>query len=414
MKQAKYLIIGAGVAGTHAAETIRKQEPQATIHIVSDEHYRFYSRIMLSKPSFFLEKVPFDTVYLKSEGWAAENHIDYLLGRTVTTLDAKLRVATLDNDEQIIYEKLLLAIGCDVIRWDLPGADKPGVHYLRTLDDAKGIIADVKTSKRAVVIGGGFIGFEMCDMLKLAGLETTLIIREKYFWEPLLDEASGRMIERALKDGGVNIVYSTMVEEVTGRDRVDGVKVNDGTTLAADMIIVGIGTRSKLDWIAQAGIACNRGIMADEFLETNVPGVYAAGDCAEYGDKILNEKIQFGNWANAQMQGRTAAMNMMGGRVPFRHVSFYSAQGLKTAIVFAGDVRMLPGRTVIERGSPAINSYARIIIQDGEVEGATMINRTMDLMPLTKIIEQDVKVDACRAQLADPYFDLKTLITPTT
>lgn len=411
--QTEYLIIGGGVAGTTAADTIRAADKQAGIHIVSDEAYRFYSRIMLSKPNFFLEKVPFDSVYLRSDTWAKENNIGFTLNQSAASLDRQQKIVTLGNGEQIGYNKLLLALGCNVVRWAIPGADKAGIHYLRTLDDAKGIIADVKRSKHAVVIGGGFIGFEMCDMLKLAGLATTLIIREKYFWEPLLDEASGRMIEAALKNGGVNIIYQTQVEEVLGEERVTGVKLNNGTTLPVDMIIVGIGTRSTTEWLAKAGIECNRGILANEFLQTNDPDVYTAGDVAEYGDTILNEHIQFGNWANAQMQGKTAATNMMGGHLPFRHVSFYSAQGLGTAIVFAGDVRVTPNRTVIQRGSPTDHGYTRIIVQDGEVEGATMINRTLDLMPLTKIIERDLKVEPMMKQLADPNFDLKKIVMPT-
>jgi NAD(P)H-nitrite reductase large subunit len=250
-------------------------------------------------------------------------------------------------------------------------------------------------------------------MLKLAGLETTLIIREKYFWDPLLDEASGRMIEAALKKGGVKIVYESQVAEVLGEGSVTGVKLNDGTTLETDMIIVGIGTKSTIDWVAKAGIGCNRGILANEYLQTSDPNIFTAGDVAEYGDTILNEHIQFGNWANAQVQGKIAATNMMGGHLAYHHVSFYSAQGLGTAIVFAGDVRVINNRSVVQRGSPEAGGYTRIIIQDGEVEGATMINRTLDLTALTKIIELDVKIEPYLKELADPAFDLKKLIPPT-
>jgi len=411
--QTKYLVVGGGVAGTSAAETIRAKDKTSPIHIVSDEPYRFYSRIMLSKPSFFLGKVPFDSVFLKNEAWAQDNTITTTFGQRVVSLDTTKKVATLGNGDTISYEKLLLALGCDVCRWTIPGADKKGVHYLRTLDDAKGIIENVKGAKRAVVIGGGFIGFEMCDMLKLAGLDTTLIIREKYFWEPLLDEPSGRMIEKALQKGGVNIIYGTLVDEVTGKTAVEGVQLNTGTTLPTDMIIVGIGTRSTLDWVTKSGIACNRGVLTDEFLRTNEPDVYAAGDAAEYNDAILEEHIQFGNWANAQLQGKVAAENMMGGHRPFRHVSFYSAQGLGMSIVFAGDIRVLPDRTVVTRGTPASNGYTRIIIKDGEIEGATMINRTLDLQPIVKLIELNVKVEPYLKQLSDPSVDLKSIIPPT-
>lgn len=411
--QAKYLIVGGGVAGTSAAETIRAKDKTSTIHIVSDEPYRFYSRIMLSKPSFFLGKVPFDSVFLKSETWATENDIGTTFGQRVVSLDTAKKIATLSDNSEISYDKLLLALGCDVCRWTIPGADKKGVHYLRTLDDAKGIIENVKGAKKAIVIGGGFVGFEMCDMLKLAGLHTTLVIREKYFWEPLLDEPSGRMIEAALEKGGVNIVYGSLVDEVTGKADVEGVKLNAGTTLPTDMIIVGIGTKSTLDWVAKSGIACNRGVLTDEYLRTDEPDVYAAGDCAEYHDAILEEHIQFGNWANAQLQGKIAAENMMGGHRPFRHVSFYSAQGLGLSIVFAGDIRVLPEQRVVTRGTPASGGYTRIMIHEGEIKGATMINRTLDLQPLVKLIEQNVKIEPYLQQLSDPSVDLKSIVPST-
>jgi NAD(P)H-nitrite reductase large subunit len=410
VKRTEYLIVGGGVAGTTAADTLRAQDADAGIHIVSAEPYRFYSRIMLSKPEFFLGKIPLDSVFLKTESWARENGIAYTLGQPVAALDAGRKVARLKDGEEIGYSKLLLALGCEARRWDVPGADKRGVMHLRTLDDAREIIAAVKQAKRAVVIGGGFIGFEMCDMLKLAGLDTTLIIRENYFWEPLLEEASGRMIESALKKGGVRIVYRSLVKEVLGEERVTGVRLASGETIPADMVVVGIGTATPVGWVRRAGIACNTGILTNEYLETNVRGVWAAGDVAEYKDVILNENIQLGNWVNAHLHGKVAALNMLGKRQPFHQVSFYTAQGLGITIAFVGDVRMLPGREALHRGSPEARAYTRIIVLDGEVEGATMINRTTDLAPLTKIIERNLKIEPFRSRLEDPAFDLRNLV----
>ena len=410
MTQTEYLIVGGGVAGTTAAELIRQREPNAAIYIVTAEPYRFYSRIMLSKPTFFLEKVPFDTVFLKSETWPQENRIDFTLGHQVVALDPVGKIVTLDNGEKIAYQKLLLALGTGVNKCTFPGADKAGILYLRTLDDAKQVIAAVKTSRHAVVIGGGFISFEMCDMLKMAGLEVTLVLREKYFWEPTLDEASGRMVEAALTKGGVKIIYESVVTEAQGDSKVTAVKLSNGQTLPAEMIIAGIGTHADLDWLIKAGLKCNRGILANEYLETSLPDVWTAGDIAEYKDLILNENIQLGSWPHAMTQGRTAAFNMMGQHQPYQQVTFYNASGFGTTIAFVGDVRVLPGRTVIERGSPAANGYTRIILMDGEVEGATMINRTPDLMPLSKIIAANIKIEPYLKQLSDPNYNLNDIL----
>ncbi|HLB32485.1 MAG TPA: FAD-dependent oxidoreductase, partial [Patescibacteria group bacterium] len=205
MEEINYLIIGGGVAGTTAAETIRKNDSNGSIAIVSDEPHRFYSRILLSKPNFFLDKIPFDQIWLKTEAWYKDQNIQLLSGKKAIKLDSVGKIVTLDDGTNLKYKKLLLAVGGSARVWEAPGADKRGVFYLRTLDDAKAVIDAVKTAKRAVAIGGGFVSFEMCEMLRLAGLSVSLVIREPHYWDPILDGPSGRMVESALEKGGVKI-----------------------------------------------------------------------------------------------------------------------------------------------------------------------------------------------------------------
>ena len=170
-----YLIIGGGVAGTTAAETIRSRDKEAGIAIVSDEPYRFYSRIMLSKPNFFLEKIPFDQVWLKKESWYADNNVAFISGKKAVRLDPQKKAVTLDDGAEVSYEKLLVAVGGAARKYDVPGSEKRNIFYVRTLDDAKAIIETVKHAKHAVTIGGGFVSFEMCEMLRMAGIAVTLI-----------------------------------------------------------------------------------------------------------------------------------------------------------------------------------------------------------------------------------------------
>lgn len=411
MIEAQYLIIGGGVAGTTAAETIRQHDRTASITIISDEPYRLYSRILLSKPAVFLGKAPLDQVFLKTEAWYSDNAIVFVAGHAAVALDTVKKVVTLDDGRTITYGKLLLALGTNVVRWTIPGAELPGVHYLRTLQDAKGIMADVKNAKHAAVIGGGFVGFEMCEMLLLAGLVTTLIIRERYFWEPVLDATSGHLIEAALEKGGVKIVRETLTEVVEGTAHVTALKLNSGITLPCDMVMVGIGTHSRVDWVQKAGIICDNNIVANEYLETNMPDVWTAGDIAEYHDVILEEPIRLGNWTNAMMQGKTAALNMIGQHQPYKLVSFYSAHGLGMAITFVGDTRLTGKTTVITRGPSETNHYSRYLIRDNRVVGATMVNRTQDLPALTKIIENRISIESFHQQLSDPAFDLKSILS---
>ena len=409
MKSVKYLIIGGGVAGTTAAETLRQTDTAASIAIVSDEPYRLYSRIMLSKPNFFLKKIPFEQIWLKTESWYKEKNIELIAGNTASALDAKAKNVTLSSGEVIAYEKLLLAVGGRVRTWDTK-VPETGVFYLRTLDDAKAIIAAVPNAKQALSIGGGFVSFEMCDMLRLANLEVSLILREAHYWSPMLDEASGKIIERALEKGGVKIYRNAEVASVLGEKMVDGAILKDGTRLACQMIIAGIGLSCPTDWLKNAGVAVNHGILANEYLETNMPDVWAAGDAAEFRDVILDEQIQLGNWVNAQMHGRAAAFNMTGKHDPFKLVSFYTTQGFGITIAFVGDSRPLPERTVIPRGSADAGSYGRIIVKDGKVFGATLINRTNELGLISKMIEKNVNVAGREQDLGNASFDLKTLI----
>src|SRR3989344_7918772 len=410
MEKARYLIIGGGISGTTAAETIRRSDPTGSIIIVSDEPYRLYSRIMLSKPNFFLEKIPFDQIWLKKESWYTENNVQLVLGKSAVRLDSQVKTVTLNTGEKLRYEKLLLAVGGCARRWELPGAEKRGIFYLRTLDDAKTIMAAVKTVKHAVAIGGGFISFEMCDMLRLAGIDVTLLLRESYFWEPMLDETSGRMIEDALEKGGVKIMRNTEVSEIIGENAVEAVITKKGEKIPCQIASVGIGVFCPFTWVAEAGVKVNRGILSDEYLETSVPDIFVAGDSAEFKDLVLGEQIQLGTWVNAQMQGRTAGLNMTGAKNLFSMVSFYTTQGFGITIGFVGDVRPEKDRLIISRGSKEMNSYARLLLKDGKLMGATLINRTQELGPLSKLIEKRTNLAGKESELADVSFSLANLL----
>jgi len=414
----KYLIIGGGVAGVTAAETIRTKDETSSIAVINDEPYALYSRVMLSKANFFLGKIPFDEVWLKGEEWYKKNRVAFIGGRLVVFLDAKNKIAVLDDKRQISYEKLLISTGVRTREWDVPGHDKKGIYYLRTLEDGKAIMAAIKSAKKAVTIGGGFIGFEMADLLKLAGLDTTMLLRENYFWEPTLDAASGKMIENALEKTGIKIIKNAEVTEVLGDKNVESVVLKDGTKIECDMIVCGIGViPPPLEFAREAGVEIKCGILTNEYLETNVKDIWAAGDIAEYKDLLLEENIQLGNWVNAREQGRISGLNMAAScdelgikKEAFKFVSFYTTQGAGISVAFIGDSRPFPDRQIILRGSPDLNSYERILVVGKELVGATMINRTSELTSVAKLIQNNVDVSAYTSELSNPDFDLKQLL----
>lgn len=416
----KYVIIGGGVAGTTAAETLRQHDKESGIAIVSDEP-RMYSRIMLSKLNFFLGKIPFDSIWLREEKWYTENKIDFIGDSLAIKLDAQNKTVEIkpassaSGDSRILqYEKLLLAIGGEARKWPLPGADKKGICYLRDLSEAKELIENVKTAKQAIAIGSGFVSFEMCEMMRMAGLEVTLIMREPYYWHPLLDEESSKIIEAALEKGGVKILRNAEVAEILGGEKIEGVVLKDGTKIDCQLALIGIGLECHLNWLKEAGIETNRGIIANEYLETNLPDIYTAGDVAEFNDLVLGERVQLGNWVNAQMQGRVSANNMIGGKKPFKMVSFYTCIGFGLNIAMSGDVRVKNNCKIIKRGSSASSEtegFARIIIDcNNEIVGATFINRSKDLIPINKLIENNFKITNFESQLVNVDFDLKQLL----
>ncbi len=409
----EHLIIGGGVAGTTAAETIRANDPECSIAIISDEPYPLYSRIMLSKPGFFLGKIPFNKIFIKKDTWYKDNNVTLLTGKKATKLHTKKKVVMLDDNTKLHYKKLLLATGGYARKWPVQGAEKKGVTYLRTLDHAKEIMEGVKSAKHAIAIGSGFISFEMCDMLRRAGLEVTIVMLEPYFWYPVLDETSGRMIEKVLRDNGVKILRKAEVEEVIGDDMVSSVTLKDGKKISCELIVAGIGVVYDLDWLKRSHIKTNRGILTNEHLETSAPDVWAAGDVTEFNDLILEEQIQQVSWTNSHMQGKTAGLNMVGTHEPFKLVSSYTSHGFGMVIGFVGDIRTTPAREIITRGSAEVGSYGRIILKNNRIIGATLINHMQDAGPLAKLVEQQTNVIAHKRELADPNFQLTNLTANT-
>lgn len=427
MKQFKYFIVGGGVAGTTAAETIRASDKDGSIAIITDEPYPLYSRVMLSKPSFLLEKSPKTNIWLKTSDWYAKNHIELLSGKSATALNVKAKTAAVGG-EMFGYEKLLLALGAHARRWNIPGADKKGIYYLRTLDEAKEIAAAMssmggsssggKTARRAVVIGSSCVAFEVIENLRSAGIEVTEVMLEKYFWEPMLDEEGGRIVEKALTDAGVRIMRQSETKEVLGGENVEGIITKSGERIDCDMILCGIGVVYPTDLVKAASVGVNRGIKVNEYLETSAPDVWAAGDVAEFNDIVLQEQCMAGNWMSAREQGRIAALNMMGGKERFKLVSFYTSHGFGLNVAFGGDIRLSSDRMTISRGSTWLTTggsaesarHARLILKNGKIVGVSMVNRIFELGTIVKLIEKGADVSAKTKELADPEFDLKRLV----
>lgn len=415
MQHYKYVIVGGGIAGTTAAETIRKHDSKGSIAIISDEPHPLYSRVLLSKPKWVLGEQPFDNVWLKKGDWYDENNIHLFKGIRATSLNAGRKTVALSDDDKLTYEKLLLATGAHARKWNVKGVDKEGIHYLRTVDDAKGLNEVAQGEpKRAVMVGSACVSFEIIEILLSQGFTVTEVMREKYFFEPQLSEEEVAPVEKVLEEKGVTIIRESEVEEVLGGEHVEGVRLTDGREIACDYILPFIGVELPVEWVKEAGVATGKGIYANQYLETNVPDVWTAGDTSECWDVMLEETVIMGNWMSARLQGEVAGKNMCTDeREPFAQVSFHASHGFGFHLGFTGDVRQkVHGieRTVIHYPTEEENTHCRILVDGNRIVGGTTVNRPDLMGVITKLIKEKVDVSKEINALKEGAIDIKEIV----
>jgi NAD(P)H-nitrite reductase large subunit len=402
-----YLIIGGGAAGTTAAEAIRSRTKESLL-IVTDDPNRFYSRVRL--PDYIAGKVPRDKLFIKQETWYKTQAVDLLPDVSVAALSLKDRTVHLSNRLTIRYRKLLIAAGGVARRLRGEGFDREGIHYLRTLEDADRIREAIPGSKRAVVIGGGFIGLEMARCFSESGLETVMILLEPQFWPATLDAESNGMIEARLRERGIRVHYNTHVREIKGNGTVREAVLSNGARHDCDLVGIGIGITTSQPFVESSGLKTSKGLVTDEFLRTSDPDVYAAGDIAEFYDPHRAQLNQIGNWSNATEQGRTAAANLLGDKTPYRFVSHYVIGVFGLSVGFVGHTAMLPGTEVIGRGSEAEGSYVRLFLREGLLKGGTFINRPHEMRPVVELIRNRVPIERFRDSLKHLGFGLESIV----
>jgi NADPH-dependent 2,4-dienoyl-CoA reductase/sulfur reductase-like enzyme/nitrite reductase/ring-hydroxylating ferredoxin subunit len=327
----RIVIVGGGAAGFACAEMLRRRGYAGSITMLSNDDTAPVDRPNLSK-DYLAGSAPEDWVPLRGDDWYAENKINLKLKTEVTALDAKGKTLTLGDDSKLSFDRLLLATGAEPVKLDLPGAGQSHVHTLRSLADSRAIIAQAKAAKRAVVIGASFIGLETAASLRARDIEVHVVAPEKDPLERVFGPQLGNFVRAVHEEHGVTFHLENSVTAIGAKD----VTLKNGGTLDADLVVIGVGVRPRLALAEKAGLAIDKGVSVNEFLETSAPGIYAAGDIARWPDPVSGQRIRVEHWVVAERQGQTAALNMMGLRTPFRAVPFFWSQHYDVPINYVG------------------------------------------------------------------------------
>ncbi|MDO8578848.1 MAG: FAD-dependent oxidoreductase [Dehalococcoidales bacterium] len=409
----KYLIIGNSAGAVGAAEAIRSGDKTGAITIVSDEPYPAYSRPLISK--YLADKRPLEKMLFRSADFYEQTNIQALLGKKVVKLNISEHNVEIEGGTKVTWDKMLLATGGSPIVPKMEGIDLKGVFKFLALDDAKDIDAYLvslsRKLPRAVVIGGGLIGMSVTEALVKRGAQVTIIEMKNWILNVMLDAGTAGMVAEKMQAAGVNIVTGRTSGKINGSPAgtVEGVTLDDGQILPADLVIVAIGVRPRLDLAVGTEIKINRGIVVDRHMMTSVPDIYACGDVAEAYDAVYGQNRVIPIWPNAYIGGRVAGANMAGGAAEYPGgTAMNSLNYFDIDVVSAGMV-LPPDESYEILTSRNNQSSRRIVLKDGRVVGLAFTGNVEKSGIIHSLMKQQVDVTAFKKELVAPDFGLASL-----
>jgi 3-phenylpropionate/trans-cinnamate dioxygenase ferredoxin reductase subunit len=398
-----FVIVGAGMAGGKAAETLREEGFDGRVVLIGAEPERPYERPPLSK-DYLRGESERAGVYLQDDAsWYEQHEVQLRTSASVESLDVGERAVLLEGGERIDYDALLLAPGAEPKRLAVPGADLEGVHVLRTLDDCDALRGVLDRGGRLVVVGAGWIGCEVAASARQRGMEVAVIEPQSVPLERVLGSELGAFYRDVHLDHGVVMRLGTGVEAIEGAGRVERVRASDGTMLEADAVLIGVGVAPRTG-LAEGVLDVDDGILVDAGLRTSVEGVFAAGDVANHDHPLLG-RLRVEHWANALEQGPAAARAMLGQEVSYDRVPYFFSDQYDVGMEYAGHSR--PDDEVVFRGDPATREFIAFWLRDGRVAAGMNVNVWDVNEHIQALVRSGMSVDVAR--LTDPDVALEDI-----
>ena len=399
-----FVIVGASLAGAKAAETLRAEGFDGRVVLIGEEAERPYERPMLSKEYLRGEK-PAAKLYVHDEGFYADNGIELMTGTRVQSLDPGAHEITLAGGARMSYSRLLLSTGAAPRRLPLPGADLPGVAYLRAMGESDALRAAITAASRVVVIGAGWIGSEVAASARHLGAEVAIVAPEAVPLVRVLGPEVGGVYRDLHAGHGVDLHLSTQIEAIVGDGAASGVRTTDGVVIEGDLVVVGVGVTPRVELAKLAGLTVENGIVVDEFLATSVPDVFAAGDVAATWNTRYNKRIRMEHWANALNQGPVAARNMLGQHTAYEKLPYFYSDQYDFGMEYNGYAA--DWDRVVLRSGTSVREFIAFWLKDGRVLAGMNANVWDQGDGIKALIRGGMAVDVDR--LADPSVPLTDL-----
>jgi NADPH-dependent 2,4-dienoyl-CoA reductase/sulfur reductase-like enzyme len=407
MKSVKYVLIGGGLAAGQAAKSIREADPTGPIMLVSQEPHLPYDRPPLSK-EFLRGEKPREQLFFDPDSFYRERGIEVALGVEVRELDRGHKTVRLANGDVVSFEKALVATGGRPVRLKVPGAELPGVHYLRTLDDSAAIAAEAAPGRHAVIVGAGFIGLELAASLTQKGVRVAVVEAAPRVWARFADPALATFFQDYCARKGIAFYTGEKVSEIRGGSRPSAVVTMAGRELPCDFVCVGVGIVPNVELAREAGLAVDNGIVVNEFLQSSHADIYAAGDVAAYLDPVFGKRRRVEHWGHAEYSGQLAGRNMAGARDPYDLLTYVWSDVFDLHLEFAGDES--EHDVVLLRGRQEDGAFTVLYLREGALRAYFAVNADLKELPiLQRLIRTGAILDGREEQLRDPAFAIAGL-----